>query len=57
MTKNLLDRFRIADGRKLRLTYVRPDDTRGLKSEEDAREDPERRAKCLFDRFRVAASC
>jgi polyphosphate kinase 2 (PPK2 family) len=42
MTKNLLDPFRITNGRKFRLTNVRPDDTRGLKSKEDARKDLEK---------------
>jgi PPK2 family polyphosphate:nucleotide phosphotransferase len=37
MSRNLLDPFRITDGRKFRLADVRPDDTRGLKSKEDTR--------------------
>jgi len=49
MSKNLLDPFRITDGRKFRLADVRPDDTRGLKSKEDARKDLEKGIEHLAD--------
>jgi PPK2 family polyphosphate:nucleotide phosphotransferase len=39
MVEKLLDPFRITDGRKFRLADVRPDDTRGLKSKEEARKE------------------
>jgi PPK2 family polyphosphate:nucleotide phosphotransferase len=42
MFKNLLEPFRITDGRKFRLADVRPDDTRGVKSKEDARKELEK---------------
>jgi PPK2 family polyphosphate:nucleotide phosphotransferase len=42
MFKNLLDPFRITNGRKFRLADARPDDTRGFKSKESAREDLEK---------------
>jgi PPK2 family polyphosphate:nucleotide phosphotransferase len=38
MIEKLLDPFRVTDGRKFRLEDVRPGDTRGLKSKEQARE-------------------
>jgi PPK2 family polyphosphate:nucleotide phosphotransferase len=41
MTKNLLDPFRVTDGRKFRLEDIRPGDTHGLKSKEHAREQLE----------------
>jgi PPK2 family polyphosphate:nucleotide phosphotransferase len=49
MTQNLLDPFRVTDGRKFRLEDVRPDDTRGLKSKEDARKDLEKGVERLAD--------
>jgi PPK2 family polyphosphate:nucleotide phosphotransferase len=49
MTQNLLDPFRITNGRKFRLADVRPDDTRGLKSKEDARKDLEKGIERLAD--------
>ncbi len=49
MPGKLLDPFRITDGRKFRLADVRPDDTRGLKSKEDARKDLEKGVKRLAD--------
>jgi PPK2 family polyphosphate:nucleotide phosphotransferase len=49
MSKNLLDPFRITDGRKFRLADVRPDDTRGLKSKEDARKGLEKGVKHLAE--------
>ncbi len=42
MSKNLLDPFRITNGRKFRLADIRPDDTHGLKSKEDARKELEK---------------
>jgi PPK2 family polyphosphate:nucleotide phosphotransferase len=49
MSKNLLDPFRITDGRKFRLADVRPDDTRGLKSKEDARKELEKGVEHLAE--------
>ncbi len=49
MPGKLLDPFRITDGRKFRLTDIRPDDTRGLKSKEDARKDLEKGIERLAD--------
>jgi PPK2 family polyphosphate:nucleotide phosphotransferase len=49
MSKNLLDPFRITNGRKFRLADIRPDDTRGLKSKEDARKELEKGVERLAD--------
>jgi PPK2 family polyphosphate:nucleotide phosphotransferase len=49
MLEKLLDSFRITDGRKFRLADVRPDDTHGLKSKEDARKDLEKGVERLAD--------
>jgi PPK2 family polyphosphate:nucleotide phosphotransferase len=49
MSKNLLDPFRITDGRKFRLADVRPDDTRGLKSKEAAKKDLQEGIERLAD--------
>jgi PPK2 family polyphosphate:nucleotide phosphotransferase len=49
MSKDLLDPFRITNGRTFRLADVRPDDTRGLKSKEDARKDLEKGVERLAD--------
>jgi PPK2 family polyphosphate:nucleotide phosphotransferase len=49
MSNNLLDPFRITNGRKFSLADVRPDDTRGLKSKEDARKDLEKGIEHLAD--------
>ena len=49
MSKNLLEPFRITNGRKFRLADVRPDDTRGLKSKEDSRKDLEKGVERLAD--------
>ncbi len=49
MLERLLDSFRITDGRKFRLADVRPDDTHGLKSKEDARKDLEKGVERLAD--------
>ncbi len=49
MSKNLLDPFRITNGRKFRLADVRPNDTRGLKSKEAAKKDLEKGIERLAD--------
>jgi len=49
MPEKVLDSFRVTDGRKFRLADVRPDDTRGLKSKEDARKDLEKGIERLAD--------
>jgi PPK2 family polyphosphate:nucleotide phosphotransferase len=49
MKDKLLDPFRITDGRKFRLEDVRPGDTRGLKSKEQAREQLEAGIERLAD--------
>jgi PPK2 family polyphosphate:nucleotide phosphotransferase len=49
MAGKWLDPFRITDGRKFCLADVRPDDTRGLKSKEDARKDLEKGIERLAD--------
>jgi PPK2 family polyphosphate:nucleotide phosphotransferase len=49
MSKNLLEPFRITNGRKFRLADVRPDDTRGLKSKDEARKALEKGIRHLAD--------
>ena len=49
MPEKLLDPFRITNGRKFRLADVRPNDTCGLKSKEDARKGLEKGIEHLAD--------
>ncbi len=49
MSHTLLDPFRITNGRRFRLKDVRPGDTRGLKSKEQAREQLEAGIERLAD--------
>ena len=49
MAEKLLEPFRVTDGRKFRLKDIRPGDTRGLKSKEDARKQLEEGIERLAD--------